>query len=151
MFEVDWADYECERVGQRRARKEVERELKKKDDANSSHGTISTRTSVSSNQRHLSFFGSIGRKKTITSSLRSKEQEPTTSESASTTANGKFKRGSLFGSRTANKYAARAPDTVPVVPVNEASDSLPAPTRNAATDSMDLSCPETSDRSSKGT
>ncbi|KAK3297062.1 uncharacterized protein B0H64DRAFT_456891 [Chaetomium fimeti] len=97
MFEVDWTDYDCERVGQRRARKELEREQRKNNDASSGHrtnSTISTRTSSSSDQHRRKFFGSIGRKKPA-ASLGSNSQEATTPKSESTKANGESKRGSL--------------------------------------------------------
>ncbi|KAK3685671.1 hypothetical protein B0T22DRAFT_537956, partial [Podospora appendiculata] len=45
MFYIDWTDPTVERVGQRRARKEVERELRKRDDEESERDSILTRTS----------------------------------------------------------------------------------------------------------
>ncbi|KAK4241120.1 hypothetical protein C8A03DRAFT_12610 [Achaetomium macrosporum] len=74
MFEVDWADYESERVGERRARKEIERAIKK-DNASNDQGTVSTRSSCPSDRTHMSFFGSIGRKKAIASPPKAKKQE----------------------------------------------------------------------------
>ncbi|KAK3902550.1 hypothetical protein C8A05DRAFT_33758 [Staphylotrichum tortipilum] len=74
MFEVDWADYDCERVGERRARKENEKkEKKKRDDTSSNHESISTRTSRSSDHQHRSFFGTLGRKKQISSPSSSRK------------------------------------------------------------------------------
>ncbi|KAK3308219.1 uncharacterized protein B0T15DRAFT_508710 [Chaetomium strumarium] len=84
MFEVDWADYESERVGERRARKEVERTLKKekeKENANNGQLTTSTRSSCPSERSHLSFFGSIGRKKAIANPHKSKKEEAAITES----------------------------------------------------------------------
>ncbi|KAK3940787.1 hypothetical protein QBC46DRAFT_312766 [Diplogelasinospora grovesii] len=63
MFEVDWTDYEKENVGQRKARKDVARELKKKEDAQSVRESISTRSSASSGEKPHGFFGTIGRRK----------------------------------------------------------------------------------------
>ena len=62
MFDVDWTDYNSERVGQRRARKEIERDLKKKDDSHSAHDSVITRSS-SSSDRHFGILESIGLKK----------------------------------------------------------------------------------------
>lgn len=62
MFEVDWTDYNSERVGQRRARKEIEKDLKKKDDTRSAHDSVITRSS-SSSDRHYGILESIGLKK----------------------------------------------------------------------------------------
>ena len=158
MFEVDWADPDCERVGERQARKQLERGLKKqKDDARSSHDTvstrparISTRTSTPSTKRHLSFFGSIGRKKTVASFSQNKEQESTSTKSESAMANGKCKRDSFRFSRATARSAAKAPENVPMVPENERSGAAPTPSRKGAADAMRPSLPETPDRSSKG-
>ncbi|KAK3327978.1 hypothetical protein B0T19DRAFT_461269 [Cercophora scortea] len=45
MFYIDWTDPTVERVGQRRARKVVERELRKREDEESERDSILTRTS----------------------------------------------------------------------------------------------------------
>ncbi|KAK4215929.1 hypothetical protein QBC37DRAFT_311426 [Rhypophila decipiens] len=67
MFEVDWTDYNSERVGQRRARKEIEKDLKKKDDSRSAHDSVTTRSSSSSGDRHYGILESIGLKKSTAS------------------------------------------------------------------------------------
>lgn len=155
MFEVDWADPDRERVGERRARKERERELKKKDDGRSSHGNTatrtSTRTSTPSTQRHRNFFGSIGRKKTISLSPKSKEQELASAKSGSAVEHGRSMRDSFRFSRATARSAAKAPENVPMVPENEPSSAAPTPARKGAADAMDHTLPETPDRSSKGT
>lgn len=63
MFDVDWSDYNAERVGQRRARKEIEKDLKKRDDSRSAHDSVITRSSSSSGERHYGILESIGLKK----------------------------------------------------------------------------------------
>ncbi|KAK3359371.1 hypothetical protein B0T25DRAFT_494802 [Lasiosphaeria hispida] len=78
MFEV-WAEWDVERVGQRRVRKEIERELKKKDDSNSLRESISARSSLSSSDRTAGILGSIGRKIGNTT-FRGKKKPPTTSQ-----------------------------------------------------------------------
>ena len=71
MFDVDWTDYDRELVGERKARKEVEKGSKK-DDANSVHSSVSNKSSISSIDKTFSFFGSLGRKKSSTSSKKKK-------------------------------------------------------------------------------
>ncbi len=63
MFEVDWTDYDRELVGERKARKELQKDRKKKEDTHSGQASVSTRSSSSSNEKPLGFFGSIGLKK----------------------------------------------------------------------------------------
>ncbi|KAK4127466.1 hypothetical protein N657DRAFT_678065 [Parathielavia appendiculata] len=133
MFEVDWADYDCERVGQRRARKDAERQLREKEDANSGHRPKSTRTSTSSNHKHRSFFGSIGRKKTNDSSTKSKQQEPTTPKSVSNKSDRNLKR-----------------DNASVKPTDERSDAQSFVDGKSAADQKDHTWPGSPDRSSKG-
>lgn len=139
MFEVDWADYDCERVGQRRARKEVERELKKKEDASSHHETISTRTSCSSDRHRRNFFGSIGRKK---------KQEPSTPES--NTPDGYLKRGSFRIPRPVTGIASSLTDEGLTGHRNEALPIQPPAESNGAANTTKRRWPETPDRSSNG-
>jgi hypothetical protein len=139
MFEVDWADYECERVGQRRARKEVERELKKKEDASSHHETISTRTSCSSDQHRRNFFGSIGRKK--------KQDRSTPGPS---TADGYLKRGSIRIPRPATNIASSLADEGSAGHRNEALVFQSRAESNGDVNNMKRRWPETPDRSSNG-
>jgi hypothetical protein len=62
MFDVDWADYEIEKVGQRRARKEIERDQKKKEERRSVRESVSSRSSYSSGDKTQGFLGSLGLK-----------------------------------------------------------------------------------------
>ncbi|KAK0626468.1 hypothetical protein B0T14DRAFT_562374 [Immersiella caudata] len=61
MFDVDWTDYEIEKVGQRRARKEVERD-QKKEERRSVRESVSSRSSYSSGDKAQGFLGSLGLK-----------------------------------------------------------------------------------------
>lgn len=72
MFDVDWADYNAEQVGQRRARKEIEKDLKKKEDSRSTHDSVITRSSSSSGERHYGILESIGLKKPVGSAATRK-------------------------------------------------------------------------------
>jgi hypothetical protein len=152
MFEVDWQDYDCERVGQRRVRKEVEREQKKNNDARSAHrtsSTLSTRTSSSSDQHHRKFFGSIGRKKPPVS-LKSNRPETSPPKFGSTKSNGDFKRGSLrfSGITTTMMEPLTASNSMGLennLP-NQPSDTL-----KSSADAMQSTSPQSADRSSKGT
>jgi hypothetical protein len=68
MFDVIWTDHNRELVGERRARKGIERDGKRKDDSQSIRSsTPSTASSGSThNDKPFSFFGGLGRKKTVT-------------------------------------------------------------------------------------
>ena len=145
MFEVDWADYDCERVGQRRARKEVERERKKKEDASSHHETISSRTSCSSDQRHRSFFGSISRKKAIPPSPVSQNQDTTNSRLSA--AGSSLKRGSIRFHHGATNIATSIAEAS-MEPQTDVSAIRPP--AEGSTGSMNRGWPETPDRSSNG-
>jgi hypothetical protein len=149
MFEVDWADYNQERVGQRRARKEAERQLKK-EDARSSHGTISTPASASSDQHHLSFFGSLSRKKTIASSVKSKKQEPTTPTSESVKSDGKLKRSSFRFPRAARSPATEPTNYGTIKEETGRPDTRPFAGATSAAEPKDHSKSGSPDRSSKG-
>jgi hypothetical protein len=152
MFEVDWKDYDCERVGQRRARKEIEREKKKKDDASSGHRTLSTvsnRTSTSSDQHHRKFFGSLGRKTSIAFS-KSKSQEPTTLKPESTESDGNFKRSSMRFSGI-SAASAITPARSSLVGVENKPPSIQPPVASKGTaDVRQPSSPQSTDRSSRG-
>ncbi|KAM7208814.1 hypothetical protein V8F20_000977 [Naviculisporaceae sp. PSN 640] len=76
MFDVDWTDYNAERVGQRRARKEIEKDLKKKEDSRSAHDSVITRSSSSSGERHYGLLESIGLKKPAGSAATRKPSKP---------------------------------------------------------------------------
>ncbi len=148
MFEVDWADYDCERVGQRRARKEVEREQRKKEDASSHHETISTlstRTSCSSDQHHRSIFGSISRKKTVSPSPVS-EKLGTTNPRLSTTGSS-LKRASFRFHHAATNIAT----SIAEVSMEPQTDVLAIqPPTESSSDRVNCRWPETPDRSSNG-
>ncbi len=72
MFEVDWTDYDRELVGERKARKEIQKDRKRKEDLRSGRASISTRSSSSSSDKPLGFFGSIGLRKRQNSSKNKK-------------------------------------------------------------------------------
>lgn len=64
MFDVIWTDHKRELVGERRARKELGKELQQKDDDSSAASTSSVRSASSSKaHRHVGFLESIGLKK----------------------------------------------------------------------------------------
>ncbi|KAK4044841.1 hypothetical protein C8A01DRAFT_11780 [Parachaetomium inaequale] len=152
MFEVDWKDYDCERVGQRRARKEVEREKKRKDDASSGHRTLSTissRTSTSSDQHHRKFFGAIGRKKS-TAFSKSKNQEPTTPKPESTASDGTFKRSSMRFSGISAASAIMPPRNSLMGLENKPPNIQPPVALKGTADVGQPSSPESPDRSSRG-
>lgn len=71
MFDVDWTDPGTEGVRERRARKEVERDTKKKDEGRNVRKSVSSRSSLSSVDKAAGFLRSLGLK-TGTISLRSK-------------------------------------------------------------------------------
>ncbi|KAH6641440.1 hypothetical protein F5144DRAFT_506695 [Chaetomium tenue] len=151
MFEVDWQDYGCERVGQRRVRKEVEKEQKQKknNDASSGHrsnSTLSTRTSSSSDQHHRTFFGSIGRKQPA-ASLKSNKPEATTPKVESTKSNGTFKRGSLrFSGITTTMMAPPTANTSTGLE-NKPLNIQPSGTMRNIADAMQSNSPQSADRS----
>ncbi|KAK4104810.1 hypothetical protein N658DRAFT_556602, partial [Parathielavia hyrcaniae] len=149
MFEVDWADYDCERVGQRRARKDAERQSKEKEDASSGHRTKSTRTSTSSDPQRRSFFGSMRRKKTNDSSTRGEQQEPSTLNSVSSKSDLKLKRGSLGFLRAGGSSITKPPDSVSVVFMDERHDARSLVEGKRATDSQDHTWSGCDARSSK--
>ena len=65
MFDVIWTDHNRELVGERRARKDLEKTPKKKEDVRSARSSISTASSSSArNDKPLGFLGSISRMKT---------------------------------------------------------------------------------------
>ncbi len=149
MFEVDWADYDCERVGQRRARKEVERERKKKEDASSHHETISTRTSCSSDQHHRSFFGSLTRKKTGAGSSASQKQEATNPRLSTAAASSKRSSLRIHRASATTGVAASIADGVSI----DAPTEMPAIHHSpvdSSTGRANRRWPETPDRSSNG-
>jgi hypothetical protein len=79
MFDVIWTDHNRELVGERRARKELDKDPKKRDDARSNRSSMSTASSASSrNEKSLGFFGAIGR---IKSGQSSKSRSLATSHS----------------------------------------------------------------------
>ncbi|KAL1836097.1 hypothetical protein VTJ49DRAFT_5569 [Mycothermus thermophilus] len=85
MFEVDWAEPECEKVGQRKERKKLERELRQKDDdsvRSSQTTTTSSRASTSSDRNHFGFFGTLRRKKSSAPPTISKERGSSLANSA---------------------------------------------------------------------
>ncbi|KAL2195052.1 hypothetical protein P885DRAFT_62301 [Corynascus similis CBS 632.67] len=101
MFEVDWKDYDCERVGERRARKAIERKQRKEEDTSSGHrmsSTASSRASGSSDHYRHKFSGTIGKKRT-TSLLKSQEPEAATPRLQSGEAYEEHTRGSVQISR----------------------------------------------------
>lgn len=77
MFDVDWTDPSAENVGQRRARKEVKRDHKKKDERRSVRDSVSSRESSSSAEKSQRFLGSLGLK-ISSASLRGKRLSPNT-------------------------------------------------------------------------
>lgn len=77
MFDVIWTDHNRENVGQRRARKGIEKEKaekKKRDDERSQSGrtSVSTRSSASSADKAFGIFGGKGSKKSLTPSTATK-------------------------------------------------------------------------------
>jgi hypothetical protein len=72
MFEVDWTDYSTENVAQRKARKEAERDQKKKEELRVGRVSISTRSSSSSGEKSFGFLSTIGLKKVNASSKTKK-------------------------------------------------------------------------------
>lgn len=150
MFEVDWADYDSERVGQRRARKEAEQKSKQeKVDVDSRAETISTRTSCSSDPRHLGFFGSIGRKKgrAIVSKHRTYEgivPEPTIQDTEP-------ERSSIAIQEIPVTSVTKATDYIVPKPQN-APSRIPRPiAKRIVVEEVNFGWPESPDRSSKGT
>lgn len=153
MFEVDWQDYDCERVGQRRVRKEVERERKKNNDASSGHrtnSTLSTRTSSSSDQYRRNFFGSIGRKK-APASLKSTRRETSPPKFNPSKPAGEFKRGSLRFSGIAATMMEPLTASNSMGLENKLPNIRSSGTLKSTADAMQSTSSQSADRSSKGT
>jgi len=111
MFDVDWADYEIERVGQRRVRKEVERDLKKKDERRSVRESVSSRSSLSSGEKSQGFLGSLGLK-ISSASLRGKRLTPNTLQVPAD--DGASKRASILSQTAVTPSVACSNDYTPV-------------------------------------
>ncbi|AEO56777.1 hypothetical protein MYCTH_100400 [Thermothelomyces thermophilus ATCC 42464] len=149
MFEVDWKDYDCERVGERRARKEIEREQKRKEGAKSGHQTDSTTSSRalgSKDQRHRNFFGSIGRSKTVIPS-RSHKRESVTPEQQATKANGQLRGGSKRFSGSSMASSILRKGNAPARSVNNKLQNVePSAILKGASNIAEPTSPDTPDR-----
>ncbi|KAL2191726.1 hypothetical protein L209DRAFT_700068 [Thermothelomyces heterothallicus CBS 203.75] len=152
MFEVDWKDYDCERVGERRARKEIEREQKRKEGAESGHHTDSTTSSRalgSKDQHHRNFFGSIGRSKTVVPS-RSHKRESVIPEQQATKANGQLRGGSKRFSGSSMASSILRKGNAPARSVNnELQNVEPSAILKGASNIVEPTSPDSPDRWSK--
>jgi hypothetical protein len=94
MFDVIWTDPDRELVGERRARKEAEKEMREK--SRTGRNSISTRSSSSSSEKPFNLFSSKSLKKTI-APLKSKTSMVSTSSGLVTPKiDNKERRGSYF-------------------------------------------------------
>lgn len=144
MFEVDWSDFGSERVGQRRARKEIDHEVKKQDVPAAAEPASSKAASPESKST-LSLFGSIGLKRNSLS-LRSKKKDLPAIDVAKVDA--KPKRRSLLSPRSATISTVSTTTRSSVM----SDQSFVALTvgGNNCTDSMLAKWEDPVDRSSKG-
>ena len=146
MFEVDWTDYEIERVGQRRARKEIEKDLKKNDNGHSVRDSVSTRSSVSAGDKPSGFLGSLAQKFNTSSSKSRKTLSNTLH--LPTDIHGS-KRGSILSQAATATQAGSTKDFV-AIPSDNWNGPLPqvgVTHRSCPTAPSDKS----TNRSSKGT
>ncbi|KAK5656165.1 hypothetical protein OQA88_4925 [Cercophora sp. LCS_1] len=160
MFDINW-DEEPERVGERRARKEFERGLKKKAGGNSFRESVSTRSSASSTDKGPGFLENIGLK-ISNASLRAKRGSPIalqTSKSTSSKRASTLSQSAFTAPETAFKKDQKATENLDVAPAvlelqTEVSAlSLEPPTNHAVDiypDSSTLQSDGSTYRSSKG-
>ncbi|KAK4453141.1 hypothetical protein QBC34DRAFT_217652 [Podospora aff. communis PSN243] len=153
MFDVDWADYEIEKVGERRARKEVERDQKKKEERRSVRESVSSRSSYSSGDKTQGFLGSLGLK-ISSASLRGRKTSSNTLRVPADDSSSR--RASILSQPAATTAASVAgPSDDVVSPENKLGLILPPIDGLNLTESTEINgSTETSDnstyRSSKG-
>jgi len=95
MFDVIWTDPDRELVGERRARKEEEKNRKERDGSHTGRNSLSTRSSSSSGEKPFGFSRSKSQKRAVTPL----KATPSGSIAPRTPANdAKYRRGSFFGS-----------------------------------------------------
>ncbi|KAK4179079.1 hypothetical protein QBC36DRAFT_87452 [Triangularia setosa] len=92
MWDVDWSDVSSEKVGERRARKGIERNSKK-DDAQSAYASTGSRNSSTEERPTMSLFESMGLKR---NSLSMKNKKKDTLQPETTKDDGKTRRTSLL-------------------------------------------------------
>ncbi|KAK0739690.1 hypothetical protein B0T21DRAFT_410022 [Apiosordaria backusii] len=143
MWDVDWSDVSSEKVGERRARKGIERNSKK-DDAQSVHGSTGSRTSSTEERPTMSLFESMGLKR---NSISMKNKKKETLQAETTKDDGKTRRTSLLAAAVSALGTANRSSTV-------SDKSLKLQTTLADRDTVDDTITSTSwgaptDRSSK--
>jgi hypothetical protein len=117
MFDVIWTDPDRELVGERRARKEVEKEKREQRDKNRpGRNSMSTRSSSSSVDKPFGFFGSKSHKKT-TSPITSKSS--ISSAFTAPALDNKSRRGSFLG-----VGSVFTPAELPSEPVQQMTQTL---------------------------
>ncbi|KAK4680328.1 hypothetical protein QC764_212140 [Podospora pseudoanserina] len=92
MWDVDWSDVSIEKVGERRARKGIERNSKK-EDVQSVHGSTGSRPSSTEERPAMSLFESMGLKR---NSMSMKNKRKDTLQPETTKDDGKSRRTSLL-------------------------------------------------------
>ncbi|KAK4225001.1 hypothetical protein QBC38DRAFT_280556 [Podospora fimiseda] len=144
MFEVDWSDFGSERVGQRRARKGNDHEIKKQE-SNTITETTSIKTPTPEAKPALSLFGSIGLKRNSLS-LRSKKKKDLPSIDV-TKEDVKPKRRSLLSPRsaTASTFSGTARSSI----LSNNSFTLPTTGPNEFSHGIPVKWEDPADRSSK--
>lgn len=151
MFEVDWKDYQCERVGERRARKELKRE-QKNERANSGHqagSIISSRAQGSKGHPHRNFSGSITRRKTA-ASPRSHGKQSFIPEIQTAKANEQLKNSSERLSGSSMTSILCKGKVSPRFISNELRKIEPSANLKGAPDIAESMSPDSPDRWSKG-
>ncbi|KAK3997646.1 hypothetical protein QBC44DRAFT_364457 [Cladorrhinum sp. PSN332] len=144
MFEVDWSDFGSERVGQRRARKGNDHEIKKQESHNTTAVT-SNKIPASEGKPALSLFGSIGLKRNSLS-LRSNKKKGLSSIDV-TKEDAKPKRRSLLSPRSATASTFSATPRSSILSNN--SFTLPTSGSNDFVNGMPAEWEDHADRSSK--
>jgi hypothetical protein len=133
MFDVIWTDPDRELVGERRARKIVEKEQKEKEKKHGGRSSMSIRSSSSSGDRPFAFFGSKSLKRVVTPS---KAPSTATSGLFTPSVDIKSRRSSIFGVSSILSAAELHADSVqppshPAIPDQFVDSGLDSPSTSS--------------------